>query len=45
MIEEICKIKALPIEQLSESAISGYSGSIFYLQINNVYYSEEKALI
>ena len=45
MVEEVEKIKRLPIERLSKSAVSAYYNQIFYSEINSKYRVDEKAII
>lgn len=45
MVEEIKKIKSLPMERLSKSAVSAYFNQIFYSEINSKYRADEKTII
>lgn len=45
MIQEIEKIKKLPIERLSKSAVSAYFNQIFCSEINSKYRAKENATI
>ena len=45
MVEEVEKIKSLPIERLSKSAVSAYYNQIFYSEINSKYRADEEAII
>lgn len=45
MVEEVEKIKSLPIERLSKSAVSAYFNQIFYSEINSKYRADKEAVI
>lgn len=45
LIDEIKKIRSLPIERLSRSAVSAYFNQIFYSEINNKNKIEERAVV
>lgn len=45
MVDEIKKIKSLPTERLSKSAVSAYFNQVFYSEISSKYRSDEKAII
>ncbi len=45
IIEEINKIKSLPVERLTKSAVAGYFDKVFYSEINNAYRPDENTTI
>lgn len=45
MLAEVDRIRSLPIERLSKSAVSAYFNRIFNSEINNIYRPDERAVI